>query len=159
VICRSRGTGTITIDTSKISNPGTTFQAISPFVTAFSLTITGATSGNGTFGFSDFDGGTSVHGGFIISTATTIDYTKDLAPQVTDFNIFTNHTDVNAPTGSGTQRITTDNGIEDPLSLTSFAPAAVPEPSTAIVSVIGSVAFLAYGRSRQRRAQRRQAAA
>jgi hypothetical protein len=35
----------------------------------------------------------------------------------------------------------------------------VPEPSTAIVSALGAVAFLAYGWSRHRRAQQRQAAA
>jgi hypothetical protein len=37
--------------------------------------------------------------------------------------------------------------------------AAVPEPSTAIMAAFGAVAFLAYGWSRHRRAQRRQAAA
>jgi hypothetical protein len=36
--------------------------------------------------------------------------------------------------------------------------AAVPEPSTALVSVFGAVAFIAYGWSRHRRQQRRQAA-
>jgi uncharacterized protein DUF4082/PEP-CTERM motif-containing protein len=36
---------------------------------------------------------------------------------------------------------------------------AVPEPSTAVVAVLGAVAFLAYGWSRNRRHQRRQAAA
>jgi hypothetical protein len=39
------------------------------------------------------------------------------------------------------------------------ATAAVPEPSTAIVACFGAVAFIAYGWSRHRRAQRRQAAA
>jgi hypothetical protein len=39
------------------------------------------------------------------------------------------------------------------------ASAVVPEPSTAIVAVFGAVAFVAYGWSRHRRAQRRQAAA
>jgi hypothetical protein len=38
-------------------------------------------------------------------------------------------------------------------------PASVPEPSTAIVASFGAVAFLAYGWSRHRRQQRRQAAA
>jgi hypothetical protein len=38
-------------------------------------------------------------------------------------------------------------------------PAVVPEPSTALVAVFGAVAFLAYGWSRHRLAQRRQAAA
>jgi hypothetical protein len=37
--------------------------------------------------------------------------------------------------------------------------ATVPEPSTALVAALGAVAFLAYGWSRHRRAQRRQAAA
>jgi MYXO-CTERM domain-containing protein len=39
------------------------------------------------------------------------------------------------------------------------APAAAPEPSTVIVAVFGAVAFAAYGWSRRRRDQRRQAAA
>jgi len=39
------------------------------------------------------------------------------------------------------------------------ATTAVPEPSTAIVAVFGAVAFVAYGWSRHRREQRRQAAA
>jgi hypothetical protein len=34
-----------------------------------------------------------------------------------------------------------------------------PEPSTAALAVVGAIAFLAYGWSRQRRAQRQQAAA
>jgi hypothetical protein len=38
-------------------------------------------------------------------------------------------------------------------------PTTVPEPSTAIVSAISAVAFIAYGWSRHRQAQRRQAAA
>jgi hypothetical protein len=38
-------------------------------------------------------------------------------------------------------------------------PAAVPEPSTAILAAFGSVTFITYGWSRHRRAQRRQAAA
>jgi len=43
----------------------------------------------------------------------------------------------------------------------SIAPAtqAVPEPSTAVVAVVGAVAFIAYGWSRHRRDQRRQGAA
>jgi hypothetical protein len=36
---------------------------------------------------------------------------------------------------------------------------AVPEPSTAVAAVFGAVSCLAYGRSRHRRAQRRQSAA
>jgi hypothetical protein len=44
------------------------------------------------------------------------------------------------------------------FTLTPSGP-VVPEPSTAMVAGIGAVAFIAYGCSRHRRAQRRQAAA
>jgi hypothetical protein len=50
------------------------------------------------------------------------------------------------------------NGTE-PWLIAAAAPTAVPEPSTAIVAVFGAVAFVAYGWSRHRREQRRQAAA
>jgi hypothetical protein len=46
-----------------------------------------------------------------------------------------------------------------PATLTIDPPAAAPEPSTALVAVFGAAAFIAYGWSRQRRDQRRQAAA
>jgi hypothetical protein len=48
-----------------------------------------------------------------------------------------------------------DNNITVQIS----SAAAVPEPSTAVVAVFGAVAFLSYGWSRRRRAQRRLAAA
>jgi hypothetical protein len=38
------------------------------------------------------------------------------------------------------------------------APTGAPEPSTALVAVIGAAAFVTYGWSRHRREQRRQAA-
>jgi hypothetical protein len=47
----------------------------------------------------------------------------------------------------------------DSLTVQIGPAAAVPEPSTALVAVFGAVAFIAYGWSRHRRAQRRQAAA
>jgi hypothetical protein len=48
-------------------------------------------------------------------------------------------------------------GGTDPWVIATTA-SPVPEPSTAIVAVCGTVAFIAYGWSRHRRAQRRQAA-
>jgi hypothetical protein len=50
------GVGTVTIDTSLLNNPGSTDTASSPFVDAFSITISGATSGNGAFGMADYSG-------------------------------------------------------------------------------------------------------
>src|SRR5262249_32172387 len=49
-------------------------------------------------------------------------------------------------------------GGTDPWVIASTA-ATVPEPSTAVVAVLGAVTFLACGWSRHHRAQRRQAAA
>jgi hypothetical protein len=147
-------TGTITMNLADIANPGTTFQNVSPFVTDFSITVTGAGSGDGTFNFADFNGGPA--GGFDISTPGALDFTRQLVGQSTDgepwgsshvndigdigdFNIFNNGIDPNAPTESFFFQISTadgngdgDNGHNN-LYLTSFAPAsAVPEPSSAI---------------------------
>jgi hypothetical protein len=53
------------------------------------------------------------------------------------------------------------SGIENLYGISQVltVPGAVPEPSTAIVAGFGAVAFIAYGWSRHRRDQRRQAAA
>jgi hypothetical protein len=45
-------TGQITFDPSLLTNPGVTDPIA---VTAFSITVSGASSGNGTFGLGDFD--------------------------------------------------------------------------------------------------------
>jgi hypothetical protein len=46
--------GTMTIDDAVFLNPGSNSTMSIPWVTAFSVTITGASSGNGTFTLSDF---------------------------------------------------------------------------------------------------------
>ena len=62
-------TGFVTIDESQIQNPGQTYQVSTPFVTDFSLTVSGASSGNGTFKFADYaDDGTNGFGGFYLDT-------------------------------------------------------------------------------------------
>jgi hypothetical protein len=50
------------------------------------------------------------------------------------------------------------NGTE-PWLIATAAASAVPEPSTAVLAVLGAVTGIAYGWSRHRRAQRRLAAA
>lgn len=70
--------GQITLDVDLINNPGTTSQNSSPFVQDFSITVSGATTDNGTFGFGDFNGA-STSGGFILDTGGgTLDFTKQL---------------------------------------------------------------------------------
>jgi hypothetical protein len=61
--------------------------------------------------------------------------------------------------GSSSLEIDGHRALYTASGVLSIVPAVVPEPSTAIVVVFGAVAFLAYGWSRHRRDQRRQAAA
>jgi hypothetical protein len=144
-------TATITLDLTVLgmNNPGTTYQGISPFVTAFSITVTGASSGNGTFGIGDYNGGDL--GGFYLDTnGGTLDFSQQLIGQATsgspygtvpsfgnagDFNMFINGNDPTAPQGTFYFQITTDGGSEDSLYLTSFAP--VPEPSSLVLAALG----------------------
>jgi hypothetical protein len=157
--------GTITLNLADINNPGETVQGSTPFVTDFSITVTGAGSGNGTFGFGDFNG-SATEGGFYLITGGTLDFTSQLVGQSTpggpwgsthggntgDFNIFTNGNDPNAPLGTFFFQLTTADGQGDSMDLTSFAPAsAVPEPSSVILLSIAllGLAFVARRRYAQ----------
>jgi hypothetical protein len=147
-------TGTITLELLNMNNPGTTDQNPSLFVTDFSITVTGASSGNGTFGFSDFNG-SGILGGFYLATnGGTLDFGSELVGQPTsgsawgttpssgaagDFNIFTNGTDPTAPNGTFFFQITTNGGSGDSLFLTSFAPA--PEPGSALLVLPALIAL------------------
>jgi hypothetical protein len=159
-------TGTITLNLADIKNPGTTEQDVTPFVTDFSITVTGASSGDGTFNFSDFNGAPpSQVGGFYIITGGTLDFSSQLVGQSTpegpwaskhdgstgDFNIFNNGTDLNAPEGTFFFQLTTADGNGDNMYLTSFAPAAVPEPSSLILlsTALLGIAFVARKRHAQ----------
>lgn len=158
------GAGTITLEMSAISNPGDNTQ-VQNFVTGFSLTITGANTGNGTFGFADYNGGG--FGGFVLSTNRgTLDFSRELVGQPTadlpfgttptfgvagDFNIFSNGSNPAAPEGTLHFQITTNGGSGSSLYLTSFRPVALavalaPEPTTCalfatagLLPVVGAV--------------------
>ncbi len=67
----------ITLDLADVINPGSNFQNATPFVTNFSITVTGAGSGDGTFGFSDFNGA-SIAGGFDLLTPSTLNFNSQL---------------------------------------------------------------------------------
>jgi hypothetical protein len=160
-------TGTITLNLADVNNPGPTVQAVSPFVTNFSITVTGAGAGDGTFGFSDYNG-SSGDGGFELYTGgSTLDFTSQLVGQTTpggpwgsshigstgDFNIFNNGNDDNAPNGTFFFTLTTEDGSGDSMYLTSFAPAsAVPEPSSAIPLSAALLALALVVRKRTARA-------
>lgn len=144
-------TGTITIDESLMNNPG---FSVTTFVTDFSITVTGASAGNGTFTLADFS---SI---FLNTGGGTLDFTQDLIGQPTpglpwgpggagDFNFF--NSNALAPSGFVIFQIR-PSGSSDILQLTSFAPSAVPEPSTFAMLAIGAIGGIAYYRRRKRQA-------
>jgi hypothetical protein len=155
-------TGQITIDTSLLPNPSPGPVDISGDVTAFSITVSGSSSGNGTFGLADF-AFTGVSGNITWNTnGGTLDLTKELIGQSTsnmpwgtthdgtsgDFNIFNNGTDLAAPSGTDPFVLTTSGG--DAMDLTSFAPATVPEPASLTLLGLGVASLAGYAWRRRR---------
>jgi hypothetical protein len=155
-------TGVITLDLSAIQNPGNNSNNTSPFVTAFTLTISGTGAGDGTFGIDDFTGGGSI---FLNTDGGTLNFSQQLIGQPTsgdpygtpggsggDFNFFSNGDDSLAPTGETYFTFVTDNGAGDAFILTSFAP--VPEPSSLPIGGVASLGIIAYWLRRRRSAAR-----
>jgi len=130
----------ITFDLTTLPNPNSNPGALSPvtkYITALSLTVSGAGAGNGTFGLSDFSPGNGGDTFFWSTNGATLDLTKQLVGQPTaggpwgtciagacgDFNLFGSG---NAPTGTDFFTLTTFSGGD--IRLISFAPTAVPGP-------------------------------
>jgi len=138
--------------------------AIAPFSADFhliDLTISGATSGNGTFSESDFTG-------FVFAFDSPLDFSHELVGQMMsngctfgnfvnpcydgasgDFNLFSGT--AGSPTGVWYFQLNTLLGAGDALALTSIAPssvAGVPEPTTWAMMLFG---FGAVGYSMRRR--------
>ncbi len=154
-------TAEITFDPSQLNNPGFTSTQEGVFVvTAFTMTVSGAKNGNGTFGLADFNNfSLGTNGGLL-------DFTRELVGQPTSgspwgtthtgdsgvFNIITEY-DL-SPTTTGFFQITPTYqlgssgtvvyGFDDSMLLTSFAPAAspVPEPSSFALLGVGGLGLI-----------------
>ena len=161
-------TGSIDFEMSKLNNPGPnlfdtsggTYSAygtnIPGLVTALSVTVLGASAGNGTFTLLDFDGvffnttrlGVNLNQPLMTqslvnigpegqtwlwgSAGHTIPDSDPAASYVGDFQLFSPNTS-DAPTGGNPLEITTLGG--EAMALTSFTP--VPEPSTWLLLSMG----------------------
>jgi hypothetical protein len=114
-------TGVIGLDLATIPfAPSHTSNSIPTWITSFTMTITGAGSGNGTFTLADFSGFT------FDSNGVTLNYTTDLfvqLPSPASFNV--QGLSVNAPIGVAPSTMLTDAAYGDYLVLTSFTPASV----------------------------------
>ena len=147
-------TGTITLDDTLLPNPGDTGDWPGP-VTALQITVSGASSGNGTFGMADFDSWTwQTNGG-------TLDLGTELVGQPTaedpwgtssigdggDFNFFNTGASPSAPNGVEYFWLATNGGVGDSMELTSMAPIMAPIPEPAGLGLLG-LAMLAMRRRR-----------
>jgi hypothetical protein len=149
------GTGFISFDDTVLPNTATSLLNVSPAtlgIVGFSITIANASSGDGTFGLSDF---TASPNGWLWNLTAPLNLGADLVGQAgfSDFNwcaITASCGSATAPGGVAPFTIQTDGETEDKLLLTSMT-AAVPEPSTWAMMLLGfaGVSFMAYRRSRK----------
>jgi hypothetical protein len=127
-------TGRITIDDALLANPGNNSSTTPGLVTALVVTISGASTGNGTYGLADF---TRIE---LKTGSLTLDFTRELVGQPTDqdpwgtsqpgntggdFNLFGASP---APNGTHFFKLQTNGGAGDDLLLTSLRPLEV-EPT------------------------------
>jgi hypothetical protein len=121
----ARATGFITFESTLLPNPGnSTFVLPDPAVLDLQVTVSGATSGNGTFGIASFN---QV---FFDTGGGTLDFSRPLVGQPTagapwgttfdgssgDFNVF--GTGSPAPTGVIFFTLGADNGLAEAMVLT-----------------------------------------
>jgi PEP-CTERM motif len=160
--------GTMTLDLTTLIDPtvpGAGLEGTSDFdivsdITSLTVTVTGASSGNGAFTKSDLCA-CSDFGSFTLwdTNSATVNMHADVLAQLTiddgDFNLF-----FTAPGPQGSEELTlTTNGLSgDPMEMTKFAPtvgrrAPVPEPATWVMMGLG-FASLAFGGLRARRHSR-----
>ncbi len=134
--------GVLTVDETLLPNPSS--GPITPFVLDFEMTVSGATSGNGTFFLPDFSVILWHTGGL------PLDLTAELVGQPTvgdpwgtstagtagDFSFLATPLS-GAPTVGGFFVAITHEGAGSRLLLTSFRPGAIPAPGAILLGSIG----------------------
>lgn len=144
--------GSITFESTLLPNPGgTQFNLPNPAVLALTVTVTGASSGNGTFTLADFSAVYWDTGG------ATLDFNSQMVGQNTpgspwgtpggcggfqgpanagDFNLIGDFMDFpTVPVGQDCFTLVTDGGAEDVMGLTSMQLTAAAAPTTPVPSL------------------------
>jgi len=137
-------TGQITLDLTTLPNPGPTVYDMYNDISSLSITVVGASSGNGTWTKADLCA-CSALGTYTYwwSGGSALNMFAQLVGQPTlgnpwgtpdgisgDFNFFFNSP---GPLGTFYFTLTTDGGTQDSMLLTSVAPATVPEPGSLLL--------------------------
>jgi hypothetical protein len=126
-------TARITIDDTALLNPGSNDTDFNPFIVTFTITVSGASSGNGTFTLADFNR-IALETGPGNPGDLALDFSRELVGQDTgtdpwgtrsgggggDFNVFSLNPTV--PVGVAHFALSTNGGAGDLLDLTSFRP-------------------------------------
>ena len=147
-------TGQMTLDLTTLPNPNASSTDILGSITSLTVTVTGASAGNGTWTRADLPTSSAT---YWWTDGATLNMNAQLVGQATpnspwgtpdgasgDFNLFFATT--GAPTGTNYFTLTT-NGGEDML-LTSFAP--VPEPDSLALLGFGAVVLASLVGRRKR---------
>src|SRR5262249_55004380 len=146
--------GTISFDDTALPNVATAIANASSAdlgVTAFSITVSGASAGNGTFGLADVTN-------WVWVLTDSLNFSQNLVGQAgfEDFNWCASGFDPctpPAPGGIDIFTISTNAETGDSLLLTSMQALSVPEPATLLL-LAAALTGIGAGRARRRRSVR-----
>ncbi len=145
-------TGQITLDLTTLPNPGGPAYDMYNDISSLTITVTGASSGNGTWTKADLAPISNLGTYTYWDTGgAMLDMMQELVGQPTtgnpwgtpdgisgDFNFFFTN---GGPLGSFYFQMTTNGGNGDAMQLTSVSPVGVPEPGTLALAASGAMLF------------------
>jgi hypothetical protein len=142
--------GTIVLESTLLPNPGGTVNYA--LVLALSVTVSGASAGNGTFTRTDFGFWSWDTGGVMLNLSQELvgqptpggpwgtQQTPPAGACCGDLNLF--RSNPNAPSGTWWFRLTTAGGQN--MALMSMRPSQVPETSTLLLFGVGTLGIFGY---------------
>ena len=148
-------TGFITFDNASLPQNSVSGNHLpDAAITNLGITISGASSGNGTFNLSDFTAITfwapsplDLSKQLIGQTLTNGSTYGTSSPNGGDFNLFGNF-GTSAPAGRIFFRLATNGGAGDDMLVTSMMPVPEPAESALLISGLGLIGFIASRRKK-----------